>query len=72
MTTATLAPIDQHQRRALLRRIVRGDRSAASDLADLYAAAGYHANAAAYRKALDNTESWNILWENAQTWEHRR
>ncbi len=54
-------PIDQEQRKALYLRILSGDRSAVPELADLYAACGYHVLAESFRKAVHDNKVWNDL-----------
>lgn len=60
--------IDQDARAALMRRIRRGDRRAAAELADLYEAAGYRTLAAACRRAGTNEVAWGVLQEQARGW----
>lgn len=60
--------IDQDRRKELLRRIRRNDRTAVTELADLYQEAGYATLAAACRRAETNEIAWGVLQEQARGW----
>jgi hypothetical protein len=58
--------IDNDRRAALLRQVLRNDRGAVGELADLYEQAGYTHLAAATRQAGTNALAWDYLQQMAR------